>query len=184
MFLPVLGSVFYMSLKNPSAWSGQISSNQAFNEVFSSVDAITKVTLPDGTDVWLNHSSSLKYPAAFQGKFRTVELKGEGYFEVAHNSNIPFIVKAGELRVIAHGTTFNIMSYPDEGKVETSLISGSVDLSDSEFGNKGAILLKMVPGNLATYHKANKEIVTKTISDNRNFSWKDGKLMFTAGTHD
>ena len=180
LFLPVLGFVFYMSVKNPSVWSTQISYNQAYNEVYSSVDAITKVTLPDGSKVWLNHNSSLKYPAEFQEKFRTVELKGEGYFEVVHDSSIPFIVETGELKVIARGTTFNIMSYPDEGKVETSLISGIVDLSDSEFGKQGTTLLKMTPGNLATYDKASKVIVTKNIIDNRNFSWKDGKLMFSA----
>ena len=72
----------------------QISVNQAYNEVFSSVDAITKVTLPDGSNVWLNHSSSLKYPAMFRGDIRTVELTGEGYFEVAHNPENTFYCKS------------------------------------------------------------------------------------------
>ena len=126
--LPVLGFGLYMSFKYQSVRHGQISVNQAYNEVFSSVDAITKVTLPDGSNVWLNHSSTLKYPAMFQGDSRTVELTGEGYFEVAHNPKIPFIVKAGEIQVVAHGTTFNIMAYPDEDRIETSLINGSVEL--------------------------------------------------------
>ncbi len=69
--IPVLGFGLYMSFKYKSAKHDQTSVNQAYNEVFSSVDAITKVTLPDGSNVWLNHSSSLKYPAMFHGDFRT-----------------------------------------------------------------------------------------------------------------
>jgi len=110
LLLPVLGLGIYYSAKYYSAKSNQTSVNQAYNEVFSSVDAITKVTLPDGSNVWLNHSSSLRYPAAFRGRSRNVELNGEGYFEVTHNSKIPFVVKAGEIQIKAIGTTFNIMA--------------------------------------------------------------------------
>ncbi|HUX57454.1 MAG TPA: FecR family protein [Bacteroidales bacterium] len=94
LMLPVFGFGMYMSLKYQSARHSQVSVNQAYNEVYSSVDAITKVLLPDGSSVWLNHSSSLKYPAVFHGGSRTVELKGEGYFEVAHNPKIPSLFKA------------------------------------------------------------------------------------------
>ena len=94
LMLPVLGFGLYMTSRYQSAKEGQIAVNQAYNEVLSSVDAITKVTLPDGSNVWLNHSSSLKYPAIFQGDKRSVELRGEGYFEVFHNLDKPFIVKA------------------------------------------------------------------------------------------
>src|SRR5450759_1267222 len=118
LMIPVLVFGLYMSVKYQSTRHSQIYENQAYNEVFSSADAITKVSLPDGSNVWLNHSSSLKYPAMFHGDFRTVELTGEGYFEVAHNPKIPFIVKAGEIEIKALGTTFNIMAYPDEERIE------------------------------------------------------------------
>ena len=94
LLIPVFCFSLYISYKYHSIKSGQNFVNQAYNEVFSSVDAITKVTLPDGSNVWLNHSSSLKYPAAFQSKERTVELIGEGYFEVAHNPETAFCCKS------------------------------------------------------------------------------------------
>jgi ferric-dicitrate binding protein FerR (iron transport regulator) len=128
LLLPVLSLGLFFSFKYFSARLLFKSDEQAYNEVISSVDAITRVTLPDGSNVWLNHSSSLRYPAVFSGKCRKVELKGEGYFEVLSNSGIPFIVDAGEIQIWARGTSFNVMAYPDEGKVETSLIKGSVEI--------------------------------------------------------
>jgi ferric-dicitrate binding protein FerR (iron transport regulator) len=178
LILPVFSFGLYMSFKYQSTRHVQISVNKAYNEVFSSVDAITKITLPDGSNVWLNHSSSLKYPAMFQGNSRMVELNGEGYFEVAHNPKIPFIVKAGKIQVIARGTTFNIMAYPDEDKIETSLISGHIELEWTEPDGKRIPLLKMKPTDLAIFQKFNNEINTHTIYDDRYFSWKEGKLVF------
>jgi len=178
LMLPVLGFGLFMSFKYLSTKHSQISVNQAYNEVFSSVDAITKVSLPDGSKVWLNHSSTLKYPAMFLGDSRTVELTGEGYFEVAHNPKIPFIVKAGEIQVLAHGTTFNILAYPDERKIETSLINGSVELQRLNTDRTIVNLLKMKPSDLATYNSIDKEIITRSIEDERYYSWKDGKLIF------
>src|SRR5665648_98356 len=111
LMFPVLGFGLYMSFKYQSIKENHVAVNQSYNEVFSSLDAITKVTLPDGSNVWLNHSSTLKYPAMFHGDSRMVELTGEGYFEVVHNSRIPFIVKAGEIEIKALGTAFNVMAY-------------------------------------------------------------------------
>ena len=178
LMLPVLVFGLYMSVKYQSTSHSQIYENQAYNEVFSSVDAITKVSLPDGSNVWLNHSSSLKYPAMFHGDFRTVELTGEGYFEVAHNPKIPFIVKAGEIQIKAFGTAFNIMAYPDEDRIETSLINGRVELQQTEPDGKLITLLKMKSTELAVFQKSNNEISTRIIDDDRYFSWKDGKLVF------
>jgi ferric-dicitrate binding protein FerR (iron transport regulator) len=167
-----------MSFKYQSVRHGQISVNQAYNEIFSSVDAITKVSLPDGSNVWLNHSSTLKYPAMFQGDYRMVELSGEGYFEVAHNSKIPFIVKAGDIKIKALGTAFNVLAYTDDDKIKISLINGEVVLLEAEQDEKGIPLLKMKPNNLAIFQKSNNEINTRKINDDRDFSWKDGKLIF------
>ncbi len=178
LLLPALGFGFFMSVKYQSTRKSLASVNQAYNEIFSSVDAITKVTLPDGSNVWLNHSSSLKYPAMFRGKNRNVELNGEGYFEVVHNSKIPFIVKAGEIQIKAIGTTFNIMAYPDDDKIETSLINGLVELERTKPNGDVIPLLKMKSTDLAVFEKSNYEINTRTIDDDRYFSWKDGKLVF------
>ena len=178
LMFPVLTYGLYMSFKYRSTRNNQIFVTQAYNEVFSSVDAITKVVLPDSSRVWLNHNSSLKYPAIFHGDFRTVELTGEGYFEAAHNQKIPFIVKAGKIQIKALGTAFNIMSYPDEDKIETSLIEGCVELQQTLPNGKVITLSRMKPTELAVFHIGNNEISTRTINDDRYFSWKDGKLVF------
>jgi transmembrane sensor len=178
LLLPVLCFGMYISYKYQSSQHVQASANMAFNEVFSSVDAITKVTLPDGTNVWLNHNSSLRYPSSFQGNFRTTELKGEGYFEVAHNAKIPFIVKTGDVQIKAVGTTFNIMAYPDEARIETSLIDGKVELESIDQQGNITPLAKMKPTDLTIYKKDNSEVSTRTIADDRYFSWKEGRLVF------
>ena len=176
--LPVLGFGLYMSVRYQSVKHARVIVNQAYNEVYSSVDAITKVTLCDGSNVWLNHSSSLRYPVMFSGDARSVELNGEGYFEVAHNSKIPFIVKAGEIEVKALGTTFNVMAYPEEDNIETSLINGKVELQRVAPDGDVTLLLKMNPTDFAIFQKSTNKINTRTISDARYFSWKDGILVF------
>jgi len=178
LMLPVFGFGLYMSFKYQSVRHGQISVNQAYNEIYSSVDAITKVSLPDGSIVWLNHSSTLKYPAIFLGGSRTVELIGEGYFEVANNPQIPFVVTAEDIQIKALGTEFNVLAYPNDDKIEISLINGAVVLLQAEKDEKEIPLLKMKPKDLAIYQKSTNEITTKIINDDRNFSWKEGKLIF------
>lgn len=178
LMLPVLAFSLYMLFRYQSVRHAPVSVNQAYNEVFSSVDAITKVTLPDGSDVWLNHSSSLKYPAVFRGRTRDVELSGEGYFKVVSNSKVPFIVKAGDLQILARGTTFNVMAYPEEDKIETSLIEGIVEIQKASPGRRAASLVTMNPTDLSVYHKVKEEVLTSTINDDRYFAWRYGRLVF------
>ena len=118
LFIPLLGLWVYTLYNNRYSNHEQASFFQSYSEVYSSADAISMVRLSDGSKVWLNHSSSLKYPNIFQGKTRTVELRGEGYFEVSHNSKIPFIVNAGEIQIQAIGTAFNILAYPEDDRIE------------------------------------------------------------------
>ena len=112
------------------------------------------------------------------GIIEGVELNGEGYFEVVHNSKIPFIVKAGEIEIKALGTAFNVMAYPDEARIETSLICGQVELQRIDPAGIIIPLVKMKPTDLAIFKKSNSEISTRTINDDRYFSWKEGKLVF------
>jgi len=87
------------------------------------------VTLPDGTIVWLNASSSLHFPTAFTGNERKVEVVGEAYFEVAKNAEMPFYVKAGNSEIKVLGTHFNITAYADDKIIKTTLLEGSVQVS-------------------------------------------------------
>jgi transmembrane sensor len=178
LLFPVLGFGLYMSARYQSVKENQFVANKAYNEVFSSVDAITKVALPDGSNVWLNHSSSLRYPAIFQRDSRGVELKGEGYFEVVHNSEKPFIVTAGAIDVKVLGTAFNVMAYPDEDRIETLLIEGCVELQRAGPYGRTISLVKMKPTDLAIFQKSKNEFSISTIADDRYISWKDGELIF------
>jgi len=178
LILPLLGFSVMMSIKYSNEHNVISSVNQAYNEVFSSVDAISKVTLPDGSKVWLNHGSSLKYPAVFRGRTRNVELHGEGYFEVVSNSRVPFIVSAGDIQVRATGTEFNVMAYPEEDKIETSLIKGVVVLECTKPGKRTVSLMEMKPKDMVIYHKTDNKIIRRVIHDDRYFAWKDGKLVF------
>lgn len=85
-----------------------------------------QVVLPDGSKVWLNAASSLKFPVFFNGKERNVELNGEAYFEIAHNEKQPFKVNVKGVEVLVLGTHFNINAYDDEGTIKTTLLQGSV----------------------------------------------------------
>jgi len=178
LLMPVLCFGLYMSYRYQISQKGLISATDVYNEVYSSVDAITKVTLPDGTKVWLNHRSSLRYPAIFRGNIRNVELKGEGYFEVAHNEKVPFNVNAGGINIVAHGTTFNVCAYPEDDRIETSLIEGAVEVESFDSIKNTVFTYKMKPSYFAVYNKQSGKIAASKIDDNRYYSWKDGKLIF------
>lgn len=128
-----------------------------------------KVRLPDGSAVWLNAASSLKYPASFAKlKDRRVELSGEGYFEVAKDKAHPFIVKTGKQEVEVLGTQFNINSYQDEAAVATTLVEGSVKVS------AGSRKRTIVPGEQLSNDGADFR-VAKVNLDNI-VDWKEGEF--------
>jgi ferric-dicitrate binding protein FerR (iron transport regulator) len=89
-----------------------------------------QITLSDGTKVWLNAGSSLRFPTRFSGSQRKVEITGEVYFEVAHNATRPFMVSAGKEEIKVLGTHFNVNAYADEQMVKTTLLEGSVKINN------------------------------------------------------
>ena len=180
LLLPFIGISVFMTVKYYSVQSENYPITESYNEILSSVDAITQVTLPDGSFVWLNRRSSLRYPAVFAKDQRHVELKGEGYFEVNQDPHRPFIISADKIQVIARGTSLNVMAYPEEENIETTLISGNVELRKPLSEGRSEILCLMNPSDLSVYNKNNGDIKVKTVQDDRHFSWKYGKLVFTA----
>lgn len=129
-----------------------------------------RLTLPDGTNVWLNSASSLQYPTAFTGKTREVALNGEGYFEVAENSAQPFVVKTSRAEVQVLGTDFNLMAYDDEEEIRTALVNGSVKVATETSAN----VLK--PGQEAVVSQA--AISVKEANLEEVLAWKEGKFRF------
>jgi len=136
-----------------------------------------QVTLPDGTKVWLNASSSLRFPTAFTGKERRVELTGEGYFEVAKNKDLPFIVSTGREIVQVLGTHFNISSYKDEKYSRTTLLEGQVKISLPNKDNKTEIASRILtPGQQSVVHSEKMEVIA--IDAQEAVAWKNGEFMF------
>lgn len=131
-----------------------------------------QVILPDGTLVWLNALSSLKYPSMFTGHERKVELEGEGYFEVTKvkDRKMPFIVLSNKQRVEVLGTHFNINSYANENSTKTTLLEGSVSVSTS---NTSAVLK---PGQQAILMNGKTRVVQVQTED--VVAWKNGYFMF------
>lgn len=101
-------------------------------EIEAPYGAKIAMNLADGTKVWLNAGSKITYSNSFNSRNRRIQLVGEGYFKVAKNSDMPFVVEAGEVAVKAVGTAFNVKAYPDENLLETTLVEGKVDVSKGE----------------------------------------------------
>lgn len=130
-------------------------------------------TLPDGSRVWLNAASSLKFPSSFSKlSEREVELNGEGYFEVSKDKTHPFIVKSRAQRVEVFGTHFNINSYADEPVTKTSLLEGSVGIK-SHYGTSSALLK---PGQQAISTNDGVRLVEGMAAD--AVDWKNGEFIF------
>lgn len=154
---------------NPSRGSGK---EISFNTIVTPRGGQYQVTLPDGTSVWLNSASSLRYPTLFTGTERHVELNGEAYFEVAKNKNMPFTVEAGEVNVRVLGTHFNISAYNDEPSSKTTLLEGSVRLT------KDHKQLTILPGQQAVSEYRSRELFTKTVNVEDVVDWKNGYFSF------
>lgn len=132
-----------------------------------------RLILPDGTKVWLNAASELRFPTAFPGEERVVELDGEGYFEVAPDADQPFIVKTARLRVEVLGTHFNVKAYTDESTINTALLEGSVKIVTA---NGKSSLLK--PGDLAKVTADHSISITREPDPGQAIAWKEGFFAF------
>lgn len=134
-----------------------------------------QVILPDGTVVWLNTASALRYPTAFSGTDRTVELQGEAYFEVAANATQPFRVKTAAQEVHVLGTSFNINAYTDEANTVTTLVSGRVKVNTP--GKDAGVMLEPGQQAVATHSGSQQLSVTRTFAPDV-IAWKNGLFLF------
>jgi Fe2+-dicitrate sensor, membrane component len=146
-------------------------------EVVSPAASRTFFQLSDGTKVWLNHDSKLTYPHEFSGDFRKIELTGEGYFEVAHNPQKPFIVEANGMIVKAVGTSFNVKAYPDGSDFETTLETGKVLVQKKEDSSESKVC-SMVPGQHLSVNLESSQYTLKSETSFKYVAWKEGKMVF------
>lgn len=138
-----------------------------------------QVVLSDGTKVYINSGTSLKYPVEFiKGKNREVFLDGEAYFDVAKDTENPFLVNTSELNVRVYGTKFVVSSYKEDSNINTVLLEGSVGLfkRGAEFNAENASMLN--PGHKATWDKIEKNIVVEEVDTSIYTEWMRGKITF------
>ncbi|HEY9261811.1 FecR family protein [Chitinophaga sp.] len=146
-----------------------------YNTVVTPRGGQYQLTLADGSKVWLNAASSIRFPTAFPGKERVVEITGEGYFQVAANAQQPFRVKVKgkpDMEVNVLGTSFNIMAYADEQTITTTLEEGAVQLVH---GQHKSLLKPGFGGSLST---DDNDFVIAQADMEQTLAWKEGKFRF------
>jgi len=143
-------------------------------ELATPLGGIYQITLPDGTKVWLNAGSSLKYPMSFAKNERRVRLEGEAFFEVTKDSARPFKVlsKGQEIEVL--GTAFNVNAYPDNTAIKTTLVKGKVKLSNN---NRYSEAIYLLPGQQST-NTNNGKIQLANVDTAPFTAWKEGLFYF------
>lgn len=148
--------------------------NVAYNKLSVPRGCEYKIELEDGTVVWINSDSQLKYPVVFSKERREVTLRGEAYFEVKRDTARPFIVRTGTQKITVLGTSFGVTAFGEEMYEYTTLVSGRVRVSSDE--GKECVVLE--PGMQACYDKSRRKMEAREVNVAEFVSWKDGKYMF------
>lgn len=154
-----------------------------WHEISVPLGAKSKINLPDGSQIWLNAGSNLKYSNMFNISNREVILEGEGYFNVSKNEKLTFTVNAADISIKAVGTIFNIKAYPDESTIKTVLIEGKVNIQ-KQMAKRNSKVIVLLPNQSATYFKSDAKIyVSESVSDDKKvdnikktLSGKKGKI--------
>lgn len=149
-----------------------------YNTIIVPYGKRTRITLSEGTKVWLNSGSKLTYPVAFNGDKREVHLVGEAIFDVMHDSEKPFYVLTNDYDIKVLGTVFNVSSYQDDSYTSTALERGSVEIKYASNSIFGKSKLKITPGTLAVYNGKSKTIQSRKVDVSKYMSWRDGKFIF------
>ena len=154
------GELLYQREESPAAGG--------YNTIATPRGGQYQVVLPDGTRVWLNAGSSIRFPTNFSGNRREVEMTGEVYFEVKHQDHQPFVVHAGNSQIEDIGTHFNVNAYSDEPEMKTTLIEGAVRIKD--------VVLR--PGEQLGLDSNGREQLVSHADIDEAMAWKNGLFVF------
>jgi ferric-dicitrate binding protein FerR (iron transport regulator) len=138
-----------------------------------------QLLLPDGSKIWLNAASSIRYPTVFSGGDRTVEITGEAYFEVAENSRQPFKVSSGKVTIKVLGTHFDVNAYGDEANLKVTLLQGSVSVEAGGNSGQEAVITR---GRQAKVDQAGMITVVRDADTEEAVAWKEGLFRFGGTT--
>lgn len=144
-----------------------------YNMIVVPRGGIYSLVLSDGTRVFLNSESELKYPVNFAGGDRNVELKGEAFFDVTRDPEHPFIVKTGEMNIRVLGTSFNVSAYMDDPAIRTTLFSGRVEI----LVNETTLKQELRPGMQANWTVGSDEIEVRMVNLDAASLWRDGIIV-------
>lgn len=151
----------------------------AMNEVFVPNGNRSSIILPDSTKVWISNGTKIIYPEKFIGKNRIVELEGEGFFNVTHDKDHPFILKIGENRIKVLGTKFAVVAYPGDKLIKAELVSGQIlfDVKDSGQVDKYHSYI-LTPSQNLIFDKSSGKVTKSKMSDNFYDYWLNGVYQF------
>jgi transmembrane sensor len=152
--------------------SGQVSSEVLYNTISTPRGGQYQIQLPDGSLVWLNSLSSVRFPTSFNGAEREVEITGQVYFEIVKNTAKPFVVQVNDAQVHVLGTHFDVMAYSDEQTVATTLLEGGIKFV------KGDAINVLQPGQQAQLNKEGQISVHSGINLGKVVAWKNGFFDF------
>lgn len=145
-----------------------------YSEITVPFGQMSQLKLSDGTKVWLNSGTTLRYPEQFAGDQRSVMIKGEAYFEVAKMAHKPFTVNTADMKVEVLGTSFNVLAYKEDAASSVTLVEGKVVVRNIE----GISIAQLNPGQMATKNKAETTVEIKNVKTAFYAAWIDGKLFF------
>jgi ferric-dicitrate binding protein FerR (iron transport regulator) len=174
----------------------------SYSEIKAPLGARSEIRLPDGSTVWLNAGSKIRYQNVFNKENRFISLEGEAYFKVAKNPDLPFNVKTGGLNIVAIGTEFNVKAYNDEGIIETTLVEGKVSIKHDQKAFKKSETVVLEAHQKAVFVKENQQLTIEDLKSVKQIkpgiiklkkgniyiaekidpvptvSWKDNRLIF------
>ena len=155
-------------------WNGA-EVEKKYAEIMVATGSVIRYELPDHSVVWLNSGSTLRYPTIFEEDNRSVELKGEAYFEVQADQNSPFYVNTPNgLSIYVYGTKFNVSAYEDDNSIETVLERGKVNVISPD----GQTVTQLMPGERLLYNKQERRLLKNKVDVYEKVAWKEGKLIF------
>jgi len=171
LFIPLLAFTGWWSVRQ---YQSSRSEKLTYREIFTKPGCITKVELADGTQVWLNDGTRLRYPVKFARKERKVFVDGEAYFKVTHNAKRPFIVENPLMTTTVTGTEFNLNAYSQDKYFEATLTRGHISLTSEHINKK----VDIKPGQQARLNLENKTFTVNKVNPMQYAAWRDGKLIF------
>jgi transmembrane sensor len=175
LFIPLLISMLWMYSGKKFDFS---KSDISYNKVVAAFGTFSLIELPDGSKVWLNSGSSLRYPDKFNNRNRTVYLVGEAYFEVQSNEMKPFLVNTAYFTVKATGTKFSVRAEKNFRTPSVTLIEGKVAVRKVNSDKNNSLISFLQPNQHMTYDTLNGHVTIDTEDTYKHVAWKDGKLVF------